>query len=145
MANKIKQTLKNYWLLWTTISVGIVSLALQLFGNACFRVPTPKGLNTLVPIVTCPVRDFVAPITIILIVWLAILVTMIKTREMVRGLRQGNFGIDILAIIAIAACLIAQEFWAAYIIILMLSSGETLEKLADRRARHELSATSQGE
>lgn len=140
MANRIKQTLKNYWLLWTTISVGIVGLALQLFGNACFRVPTPKGLNTLVPIVTCPVRDFVAPITIILIVWLAILVTMIKTREMVRGLRQGNFGIDILAIIAIAACLITQEFWAAYIIILMLSSGETLEKLADRRARHELSA-----
>ena len=140
MANKIKQTLKNYWFLWTTIGVGIVGLALQLFGNACFRVPAPDGLNTLVPTVTCPMRDYVAPITIILIVWLAILITMIKTREMVRGLRQGNFGIDILAIIAIAACLIAQEFWAAYIIILMLSSGEALEKLADRRARHELSA-----
>ena len=51
---------------------------------------------------------------------------------MIRNLRQGNFGIDILAIVAIGACLYAQEYSAAYVIILMLSSGEALEKLANR-------------
>ena len=59
---------------------------------------------------------------------------------MIRNLRQGNFGIDILAIVAIGACLYAQEYSAAYVIILMLSSGEALEKLANRRANRELSA-----
>lgn len=68
------------------------------------------------------------------------MIGLMKITEMVRDLRRGNFGIDILAIIAIVACLAVQEFWAAYIIILMLCSGEALERLADQRARRELSA-----
>ena len=79
MANKIKQTLKNYWFLWTTIGVGIVGLALQLFGNACFRVPAPDGLNTLVPTVTCPMRDYVVPITIISVLAIVIAPYVLST------------------------------------------------------------------
>ena len=59
---------------------------------------------------------------------------------MIRDLRHGNFGVDILAIIAIIVCLLSGEQLAAYIICLMLCSGEALEELATRRARKELSA-----
>ena len=141
---KHKHTFRNYWFLWLTIIVGIVALILQWSGNVCYRVDTPPSLNagasSFAPVISCPMRDFVSPLTIILIVWLAAMISMMKLGEMIRNLRQGNFGIDILAIIAIGACLYAQEFLAAYVIILMLSSGEALEKLASQRANRELSA-----
>ena len=55
-------------------------------------------------------------------------------------LRHANFGVDLLAIIAIIACLTIHENLAAYIIVLMLCSGEALESLASNRAKHNLTA-----
>jgi cation transport ATPase len=59
--------------------------------------------------------------------------------DMGRTLRSGHFGIDILAITAIATSVILQEYWAAMIIVLMLTGGEALEDYAERRAKKELS------
>ena len=75
-----------------------------------------------------------------MIIWLAAVIVIMKTTEMIRSLRSGDFGVDLLAIIAIIACLCLGEFWATYLIILMLCSGEALERLANRRAARELSA-----
>lgn len=60
--------------------------------------------------------------------------------EMVKTLRNGSYGVDLLAITAIIATLIVGEYWAALIIVLMLVGGETLEDYANGRAHRELSA-----
>lgn len=60
--------------------------------------------------------------------------------EMVKTLRKGNYGVDLLAITAIIATLLVGEYWASLIIILMLVGGETLEDYAAGLANRELSA-----
>ncbi|MGH8800915.1 MAG: heavy metal translocating P-type ATPase, partial [Casimicrobiaceae bacterium] len=52
----------------------------------------------------------------------------------------GQWGIDVLAIMAIIATVAVGEYWASLVIVLMLSGGEALEDYAARRARRELSA-----
>ena len=59
---------------------------------------------------------------------------------MVAALRQGRYGVDILAVTAIAATVAVAEYWAALVVVLMLATGEALDALASRRAERELSA-----
>ena len=59
---------------------------------------------------------------------------------MVKDLIGGKYGIDILAITAIATTLIVGEYWATIIIVLMLTGGEALEDYAAERAKRELTA-----
>ncbi|MGE5309726.1 MAG: heavy metal translocating P-type ATPase [Sphaerimonospora mesophila] len=70
----------------------------------------------------------------------AILIAIILSIDMIQTLRSGNYGVDILAITAIGATIAVGQFWAALVIVLMLTGGETLEDFADRRAKRELSA-----
>lgn len=58
--------------------------------------------------------------------------------EMVKTLRSGKYGVDLLAIIAIISTLIIGHYWASLIIILMLVGGESLEDYAANRASREL-------
>src|SRR6185437_4565266 len=60
--------------------------------------------------------------------------------RMWRDLRSGTYGIDILAVTAIVASLALKQYWAAIILVIMLSGGESLEDFAARRARTELHA-----
>lgn len=57
-----------------------------------------------------------------------------------RDIRQGTYGVDILAATAIITALVMQEYWAAIIIVLMLTGGEALEDYAGHRAQAELDA-----
>ncbi|NJI58519.1 cadmium-translocating P-type ATPase [Microbacterium oxydans] len=59
---------------------------------------------------------------------------------MVRDVLRGQVGLDILAVVAMAATLAVGEYIASLIIVLMLSGGEALEDFAGRRARRDLSA-----
>lgn len=59
---------------------------------------------------------------------------------MLREVARGHFGLDILAVMAIAATLLVGEYIAAVIIVLMLSGGEALEDYAASRAKRELTA-----
>ncbi|KJL19919.1 Cadmium, zinc and cobalt-transporting ATPase [Microbacterium azadirachtae] len=59
---------------------------------------------------------------------------------MIREMIRGRFGLDVLAIVAMAATLLVGEYVAALIIVLMLSGGEALEDFAARRAKRELTA-----
>lgn len=59
---------------------------------------------------------------------------------MVREVLRGHVGLDILAVVAMAATLAVSEYVASLIIVLMLAGGEALEDFAGRRARRELSA-----
>jgi len=59
---------------------------------------------------------------------------------MLRELRQGTYGVDILAIAAIASTIAVGEYWATLVIVLMMTGGEALEDFAGRRAKAELTA-----
>lgn len=58
---------------------------------------------------------------------------------MLETLREGNFGIDILAVVAILSTVAVGEYWASVVIVLMLTGGESLEDYAAGRAKRELS------
>jgi len=60
--------------------------------------------------------------------------------DMIKTLRSGSFGVDILAITAITASVLVGEFWAALVILLMLTGGEALEEYADGRAKRAMTA-----
>lgn len=59
---------------------------------------------------------------------------------MIEDLREGTYGIDILAATAIITSVILGEYWAGIIIVLMLTGGEALEDYAGARAQVELTA-----
>jgi heavy metal translocating P-type ATPase len=60
--------------------------------------------------------------------------------EMIQDIRTGVYGVDILAATAIVTSVVLYQFWAAIIIILMLTGGESLEDYAEQRAQTELDA-----
>ncbi|OQO70853.1 cadmium-translocating P-type ATPase [Enterococcus villorum] len=58
--------------------------------------------------------------------------------EMIKTLRSGKYGVDILAITAIIATLAVKEYWASLMILIMLTGGDSLEDYANKRASREL-------
>ena len=58
--------------------------------------------------------------------------------DMLQDLRSGIYGIDILAAVAIITSVILGQYWAALVVILMLTGGEGLEDYAEHRAQNEL-------
>lgn len=59
---------------------------------------------------------------------------------MARDIMRGHLGLDILAVTAITAAVLVGEYWAALIIVLMLTGGEALEDYAELRSKRELTA-----
>ena len=70
----------------------------------------------------------------------AIISTLPLLSSMIQDLRDGKYGIDILAATAIITSVILHEYWTAIIIVFMLTGGESLEDYAEKRARVELDA-----
>ena len=60
--------------------------------------------------------------------------------DMWRDVRGGKYGIDILAATAIITAVLLGQYWAAIVVVLMLTGGESLEDYAEHRARSELDA-----
>ncbi|KRN02054.1 cation transport ATPase [Levilactobacillus senmaizukei DSM 21775 = NBRC 103853] len=69
---------------------------------------------------------------------LGILLAILMFIEMVQTLRSGKFGVDLLAITAVVATLAVGEYWAALIVLLMLTGGDALEDFAASKANSEL-------
>lgn len=59
--------------------------------------------------------------------------------DIIRDLRQGKAGVDVLAVLTMAGALALGEYLAGAVIALMVASGRALEEYAGRRARRELS------
>lgn len=74
----------------------------------------------------------------LLIATVASIIVVLMIIEMIKTLKAGNFGIDILAITAIIATLFLKEYWASVMILIMLTGGDTLEEIATTRAKKEL-------
>jgi heavy metal translocating P-type ATPase len=58
--------------------------------------------------------------------------------DMWQDFRAGKYGIDILAATAIITSVVLGQYWAAIVVVLMLTGGESLEDFAEHRARSEL-------
>jgi heavy metal translocating P-type ATPase len=58
----------------------------------------------------------------------------------VGSIRRGEWGLDVIAIIAIAGAVVLEEYLAAAIVGLMLATGQALEAYAASRAERDLSA-----
>jgi len=70
----------------------------------------------------------------------ALLITVPLVLGMIQDIRSGTYGVDILAVTAILSAILFKEYWAAIIIVFMLTGGEALEDYAERRAQAELTA-----
>lgn len=105
--------MKNEQKLYLTLGVGAIALLLQ------FIVQQGKYAQILITIA-------------------GILVSILMLLDMIKTLKSGRYGIDILAITAIIATLFVGEYWASFIILIMLTGGDTLEDYAAKVARSEL-------
>jgi len=74
-----------------------------------------------------------------IVAFIVIGMTIILTGiDMLRQLKAGHWGLDILAVVAMVATLAVEEYLAGLIIALMLTGGEALEEIAAGRASRQL-------
>lgn len=66
------------------------------------------------------------------------IIALLMFIDMINTLRSGKFGVDLLAITAVIATLAVSEYWAALIVLLMLTGGDALEDYAANKANSEL-------
>lgn len=76
--------------------------------------------------------------------WIVILLvayTIVDTiRGMVDDIRHGHVGVDILAVVALLATVAVEEYWAAWVIVVMVNSGAAIEAYAEAKAESSLTA-----
>lgn len=111
---KILTFIKHYWQFSLTLIVLLISLGL-------FFAKLHTAAN-------------------ILLGTTAVLATLPLLRGMWHDIRSGTYGVDILAVTAILVAVAMQEYWAAIVVVLMLTGGEALEDYAEHRAKSELDA-----
>ena len=114
MLRRVKHFLKEYRQLSFALAVAVIGLVLDLTGA---ETASHWMLGTGALITTIPLL-----------------------RDMLRTLQAGHFGIDVLAATAIVTSVVLQQYWAAIVIVLMLTGGESLEEYAERRAKNELTS-----
>lgn len=68
----------------------------------------------------------------------AVIELLMLGKSMWEDFRSGRYGIDILAATAILSSVALGQYWAAIVIVVMLTGGEALEDFAQHRARGEL-------
>ncbi|WP_373809084.1 heavy metal translocating P-type ATPase [Streptococcus ferus] len=65
-------------------------------------------------------------------------VTFSMLLGMIETIKEGKYGVDILAVTAIVATLAVGDYWASLMILIMLTGGDSLEDFASRQASKEL-------
>ncbi|MBS7577361.1 MULTISPECIES: heavy metal translocating P-type ATPase [unclassified Enterococcus] len=96
---------------------------------------------TLIAGVLALITEFIMKqnrLAFLIIAIIALLVTISMLIEMVKTIRAGRYGVDILAVTAIIATLVLKEYWASLMILIMLTGGDSLEDYATRKASTEL-------
>lgn len=75
-----------------------------------------------------------------IVITLVVYTIVVTVIGMIDDLRHGHVGVDLLAVIAIASTVAVQEYWAAWAVVLMISSGEAIEEFAQSKAEGNLTA-----
>lgn len=110
--------LRNQWKLIVVIILGIIGVILDFL---CGK-PTIGNM----------------PIAGILIDLFGIYEAITMAVEMIGDIRKGRWGVDVLAIIAIVSTMAIGDYWAAWMILVMFTGGESLEDYATSQADKEL-------
>jgi len=105
---------RRYWVVTLTIAIGLLGVALAVTDAA-------QAVQWIFSVYALGIAA-----------WQAI--------GMVRDILRGHWGLDILAVTAIVATVVVGEYVAALVVVLMLTGGEALEDVANRRAKRELDA-----
>lgn len=114
LVNTVINLVRKYPLVWCTLVLLPIVVTLALTGNDQIARP-------------------VATVYVSAVIALTVI-------DMVRDILRGNFGLDILAVVAMIAALAVGEYLAAMIVVLMLTGGEALEDYAASRATKDLDA-----
>lgn len=104
---------ENIWL-FITIAVGIVAGILWNIGH----VPNLLAIGVIVLLTLYTIYD--------------------DARAIVEDLKAGHVGADVLAVIALISTLAVAQFWAAWVVDLMVFSGSAIENYANSRAKKNL-------
>jgi heavy metal translocating P-type ATPase len=104
--------IKKYPIVAAVVVAGVTGIILQIFG----QVTLAKWILSI----------------------FALAVALKLGWGMIETLKTGKYGIDILAFVAIVSTVVIGEYWAATVIVLMLTGGEALEDFAEHRATREL-------
>ncbi|WP_125590813.1 heavy metal translocating P-type ATPase [Companilactobacillus jidongensis] len=99
--------------LYSTLSIGVVALVLE------FLFHKPLWAQVIISV-------------------LGLILALIMFVDMIKVLKSGDFGVDLLAITAIVATIVLGQYWAGWIVLLMLTGGDTLEEYAANKAQSEL-------
>ena len=110
--------MRHQWKFFTILGIGVIAAILDFLCGA------PK-IGTW-------------PISGILIDIFGIFMAITMLREMIHTLESGRWGVDILAIIAVVSTMIVGDYWAARMILIMLTGGDSLEDYATSQADKEL-------
>lgn len=110
--SRILHIIRQYKMLSLVVAVGLVAIVCALVGY-------PVIAQWLISVFS-------------LVIAAQLAVGMVKT------LRSGQYGVDILAIAAIVSTVAVGQYWATLVITLMLVGGEALETFANKRAKSEL-------
>ena len=110
--------IRHQWKFFTILGIGVIAAILDFLCGA------PK-IGTW-------------PISGILIDIFGIFMAITMLREMIHTLESGRWGVDILAIIAVVSTMIVGDYWAAWMILIMLTGGDSLEDYATSQADKEL-------
>lgn len=111
---KFQKFIRGYPLFSAVILIIVVSVTLSALGNSS--------------------------VASLLLIGSSLLVAVKLGVGMIQTLKEGRYGIDILAVVAIISTVVVGEYWAAIVIVLMLTGGEALEDYAEQRAKRELDA-----
>lgn len=78
------------------------------------------------------------PIQAILIDLVGIMMAISLLGEIVADFKSGRYGVDILAVIAVVSTILIGDIWAEWMILVMMTGGQTLEDYATGKADKEL-------
>jgi len=109
---RLLRLVRHYQLFSIAVTATIIALLLQLGGE-------PRYSHLLLAVVAIG--------EVLPLLW-----------NMWQDLRSGRYGIDILAATAIIASVALGQYWAAIVVVIMLTGGEALEDYAHHRAQAEL-------
>ncbi len=74
----------------------------------------------------------------------AVLTAGAQAYTMIGNIRQGRWGVDLLALVAIIATIVTGEYYASLVVVLMVAGGQALDDFASTRAQTQLKALLEG-
>ena len=114
---------KRQWKFILVLTIGIVGLFCQ------FGLKTKSLFQ---------IGNLQFPIQAVLIDIVGIMMAISLLAEIASDFKSGRYGVDILAVIAVVSTILIGDIWAEWMILVMMTGGQTLEDYATGQADKEL-------